>query len=183
MSTEVHIHQEQLVAQIKARNKESLSFLYDHYSGAIYGIIRRIVQDEDVAEEVLQDAFLKFWNKIDQYDAKKGRLFTWMANVGRNLAIDKLRSKELKKAGKTDELESYVSGIEHANKEYQQVDGIGLKEALADLREEEKFVLEMSYFKGYTQSEIADEFDIPLGTVKTRLRMALKNLRSVLKVT
>ena len=176
------IDQDQLVARLRAKKADAFSYLYDNYSAAIYGSISRIINDEDVAQEVLQDAFMKFWDKIDQYDAKKGRFFTWMVNISRNLAIDKLRSKEMKKAGKTDTIETYVSGIERSKLNHLNVDGIGLKETLATLREEERFILEMAYFKGYTQSEISDEFDIPLGTVKTRLRMGLKNLRKVLQV-
>ena len=105
-----------------------------------------------------------------------------MANLSRNLAIDKIRSKEIKKVGKTDALETYVTGIELSHTSYQNIDGIGLKETLKSLREEERFILEMAYFKGYTQSEISQEFDIPLGTVKTRLRMGLKSMREVLNV-
>ncbi|WP_421763923.1 RNA polymerase sigma factor [Ekhidna sp.] len=176
------IDQDQLVARIKARNADAFSYLYDNYSAAIYGSISRIVNDEDVAEEVLQDSFMKFWDKIDQYDSSKGRFFTWMVNISRNLAIDKLRSKEMKKVGKTDNIETYVSGIERERLNHMQVDAIGLKETLTSLRDEEKFILEMVYFKGYTQSEISDEFDIPLGTVKTRLRMGLKNMRKVLQL-
>ncbi|GAB4240570.1 MAG: sigma-70 family RNA polymerase sigma factor [Ekhidna sp.] len=176
------IDQEQLVAQLRAKDKEAFAYLYDHYAGAVFGIISRIIFDEDVAKEVLQDAFMKFWDKIDHFDSEKGRLFTWMANITRNLSIDKLRSKELKKAGKTGTLDSYVTGIDQSNQYHQTIDTIGLKEALNSLREEERFILEMAYFKGYTQSEISDEYDIPLGTVKTRLRMGLKSLREVLNV-
>ena len=177
-----HVDHDQLVARIRARDREALSYLYDHYSGAIYGAVSRIINDDDVSQEVLQDAFLKFWEKIDQYDSSKGRFFTWMVNISRNLAIDKLRSKEMKKAGKTGNIETYVSGIERDKLSKINVDGIGLKETLNSLRDEERFILDMAYFKGYTQSEISEEFGIPLGTVKTRLRMALKNMRKVLQV-
>ncbi|MFK7953955.1 MAG: RNA polymerase sigma factor [Ekhidna sp.] len=175
------IDQDQLVAQIRARSKDAFSYLYDNYSGAIYGAISRIVNDDNIAEEVLQDAFMKFWDKIEQYDSSKGRFFTWMVNISRNLAIDKLRSKEMKKVGKTDHIETYVTGIDKERLSHQNEDGIGMTEVMKTLREEEKFVIEMVYFKGYTQSEISDEFDMPLGTVKTRVRMALKNMRNVLK--
>ncbi len=176
------IDQDQLVIRIKERETEAFSYLYDHYSAAIYGSISRIIDDEDVAQEVLQDAFMKFWDKIEQYDSSKGRFFTWMVNISRNLAIDKLRSKEMKKVGETDNIETYVSGIERDNLSHLSVDTIGLKEMLKSLREEERFILEMVYFKGYTQSEISKEFDIPLGTIKTRLKMALKNIRIVLQI-
>ena len=105
-----------------------------------------------------------------------------MANLSRNAAIDKLRSGEIKKAQKTDDITSFVSDVEISNKEYQQIDAIGLREQMSVLREEERFILEMSYFRGYTQSEISDEFGIPLGTVKTRLRMGLNSLRAALNV-
>ncbi|MEJ0031718.1 MAG: sigma-70 family RNA polymerase sigma factor [Bacteroidota bacterium] len=74
-----------------------MDYLYDHYSAALYGVISRIIINEDVAEEVLQDVFLRIWDRIDNYDASKGRLFTWMLNIARNLAIDKTRSKEISK--------------------------------------------------------------------------------------
>lgn len=171
-----------LVTKLKSRNRDALGYLYDNYASALYGIISRIVSDENVAEEVLQDVFMKIWSKIDQYESSKGRLFTWMANLSRNLAIDKLRSKEIKKVGKTDNLETFVTEIERSHQNHQNIDSIGLKETLKSLREEERFIIEMTYFKGYTQSEVSEEFDIPLGTVKTRLRMGLKSLREGLNV-
>ncbi len=175
------IDQDQLVAQIKSRKTEAMGYLFDHYSGAINGVISRIIENESVAEEVLQDAFLKFWDRIDHYDPSKGRFFTWMVNISRNLAIDKLRSKEIKKASKTEDLADYVSDS-RAGQQMQYTDAIGIKDVLGKLREEERFIVEMIYFKGYTQSELAEEHNIPLGTVKTRLRMGLKNLRKILAV-
>lgn len=169
-----------MIIRLQSQDKQALSYLYDHYSAAIYGIILRIVVDEDVADEVLQDAFLKFWNKIDQYDATKGRLFTWMANLTRNLAIDKLRSREMKQVEKTEPLESFV--FDSSGSTHQTIDGIGLGEVLKSLRKEERFILEMAYFKGYTHSEIAEEYQLPIGTVKTRVRMALMNMRKLLNV-
>lgn len=174
--------QDKLVSRLKAKDKAALSYLYDNYSAAIYGAISRIVTDEDVAEEVLQDVFMKYWEKIDSYDASKGRLFTWMLNLARNLSIDKLRSKEIKKTKKTDDISHNVYNVESENLIHQNEDAIGVKDLMKNLREEERKIVEMVYFNGYTQSEIADETGIPLGTVKTRLRMALKNLRSVLGV-
>ena len=148
----------------------------------MYGVIGRIIQKEEVAEEVLQDVFLKIWDKIDNYDSTKGRLFTWMLNLTRNLAIDKTRSKEITKEGKTRGIDNLVSTIDKRESVEQEVDAIGVKNILADLPEEQKFVVDHLYFKGYSQSELAEEFDIPLGTVKTRLRLAMKQLRSIVEV-
>lgn len=174
--------EEELVAQLKAKQEEALSYLYDHYSGALYGVVFRIVKKEDQADEVLQDIFFKIWNRIGSYDQTKGKLFTWMVNIARNQAIDKMRSKELSKENKTDDLANLVDRID--NKEYSEmsVESIGLKEVVAKLPADQQFVIDYLYLKGYTQSELAEEFNIPLGTVKTRLRMAMIELRSILKV-
>jgi RNA polymerase sigma factor (sigma-70 family) len=167
---------------LKAKNPTTLDYLYDHYSAALYGIVFRIVKSEDVAEEVLQDVFLKIWDKVEAYDAGKGRLFTWMLNLARNQAIDKIRSKEINKSRKTDDIDNLVGKIDKAEFTEQSVEAIGLKEVLARLPEEQCFVIEKLYLEGYTQSEVAEEFNIPLGTVKTRTRMALAELRIILKV-
>jgi RNA polymerase sigma factor (sigma-70 family) len=145
-------------------------------------VISRIIKKEEVAEEVLQDAFLKIWDKIDGYDASKGRLFTWMLNLTRNLAIDKTRSKEISCELKTSGIENLVSIIDNREFTEQGVDSIGVKEILSALTEDQRFVVEHLYFRGYSQSELSDEFNIPLGTVKTRLRLAMNQLRLLTNV-
>jgi len=157
--------------------------LYDHYSGALYGVIVRVVRDEDIAQEVLQDAFLKIWNKIDSYDPLKGKLFTWMVNVTRNLAIDRTRSSEMQKSRKTDDIDRLVIRISNQQRTEMEVDAIRLTEMLGKLPEEQRFVIEHLYLKGFTQSEFAEEYNIPLGTVKTRTRLGLIELRAILKVS
>lgn len=156
--------------------------MYEHYSGALYGVVSRIISKEEVAEEVLQDAFLKIWDKIDNYDPAKGKLFTWMLNLTRNLAIDKIRSKEISKEGKTKGIDNLVNTIDSREFTEQEIDSIGVKGILTGLSEDQKFVVEHLYFKGYTQSELAKEFNIPLGTIKTRLRLAMNQLRSIMNV-
>jgi RNA polymerase sigma factor (sigma-70 family) len=156
--------------------------LYDHYSGALYGVIFRIIKKEEIAEEVLQDVFVKIWNRFDQYDASKGKLFTWMLNITRNQAIDRTRSKEISKEQKTRDIVNVVNRIDSKEYTEQRIEGIGVKEILKNLPEEQKFVVEQLYFQGYSQSELAEEFNIPLGTVKTRLRLAMQHLRSTLGV-
>jgi RNA polymerase sigma factor (sigma-70 family) len=145
-------------------------------------MIIRILKNDDVAEEVLQDVFLKIWNRFENYDESKGRLFTWMINLARNLAIDKTRSKEISKKQKTGGLETIVNDAKIGFIE-QGIDAIGIQEALNSLTAEQKFVVEKLYLAGYTQSELADEFNIPLGTVKTRLRLAMQQLRLTLGIS
>lgn len=106
-----------------------------------------------------------------------------MLNISRNLAIDKTRSKEIKNARKTDDIDPLVNRIDREGPILLGVETIGLKEVMKQLPPEQSFVVEYLYLKGYTQSELADEFNIPLGTVKTRLRLAMIELRNLMKVT
>ncbi len=171
-----------LIAQLKQKDRTALNYLYNNYSAALYGVVFRIIKSEDVAEEILQDVFLKIWDKIESYDATKGRLFTWMLNIARNQAIDKTRSKEISKENKTKSIDHLVNRIDSQEYIEQRVDGIGVHALLKNLPEEQYFIVEYLYFKGYSQSELAEEYNIPLGTVKTRLRMAMKQLRTSLGV-
>ena len=154
-----------------------MALLYDKYAAAVNGIVLRIIRNEEVSQEVVQDIFLKIWDKIAQYDDQKGRLFTWILNLGRNAAIDNVHSKEIKKSTKTDTVEDNVYTIETRNSEEMPTDGIGVEEVLTDLIEDQQFVIKKIYFDGYTHSEVAKGFEIPLGTVKSRLRSALKHLK------
>ncbi len=182
MGTRKHIEENDLVAGMINRDHSVFEYLYDHYSGAMYSVILRFVRDEDIAQEVLQDAFMKFWNKIDSYDSEKGKLFTWMLNLTRNLAIDKTRSKEIIKRKKTDDIDLLVNKIDRQEQSFNEVEAIGLKEVLMKLPAEQRLVIELLYLKGYTQSEVAEEFGMPLGTVKTRLRLGMIELRALLNV-
>lgn len=168
---------------MKNKEQSALDYLYDHYSGAIYGVVFRILKKEETAEEVLQDVFLKIWDKIESYDSGKGKLFTWMVNIARNQAIDKTRSRESSQGKKTDDIDYLVNKIDSQENTQLSVDAIGLKEVLLKLQDDQRFIVNQLYLQGYTQSEVAEEFDIPLGTVKTRLRLAMNELRSLLNVT
>lgn len=171
------IAEDELVALLKKKDKRALEYLYDNYSAAVYGVIFRIVNTKELADEVLQDCFLKVWERIGTYDAQKGRLFTWMINIARNLAIDKLRSSDVKKSRSTQDVDLLRSVNDESYSEKNNPEHIGVKEMLDNLSPEQKFVLDLMYFQGYSQSEISDEYNIPLGTVKTRVRSAIGKLR------
>jgi RNA polymerase sigma-70 factor (ECF subfamily) len=170
-----------LIQGLKGKDPSALEYLYDHYSGALFGVISRILKNDDVAEEVLQDIFLKIWDRIESYDPTKGKLFTWMVNIARNQAIDKTRSREISKQQKTSGSETLVNKVDNREFTELRIEGIGVKEMLKSLPNEQLFVVEHLYFKGYTQSELAKDYDIPLGTIKTRLRMAMQYLRNSLE--
>lgn len=177
-----HIDEPTLIVRLKQKDKHALAYLYDHYASALNGIITRIVKAEDVSEEVLQDVFIKVWDKIDTYDPDKGKLFTWMLNIARNMAIDKLRSKEFSRKNKTDQLENNVSLISSQSYVEQKVKDTALRDLLHSLTPEQQMIVHLIYFEGYTHSEVSDEFNIPLGTVKTRIRSALIKLRKILRI-
>lgn len=158
---------------------KAFEYLYDNYSGAVYGIILKIVRSEDFAQELLNDCFLKIWNKISDYDASKGRLFTWILNIARNSALDKLRSKEYKAKMKTDDVSENVSISDHKYSQANNPDYIGVKEIVQQLPVEQQKLIHLMYFQGYSQSEIAEELNMPLGTVKTRVRAAMITLRKL----
>lgn len=136
-----------------------------------------MITDEETARDVLQEVFVKIWNNIDKFDATKGRLYTWMLNLARNTAIDKLRSKGEIMQGKIQTGEDIVYKQEQGLKTEQQTDTIGLKAIVAEMQPEHKTIVELAYFKGYTLDEISKALDIPLGTVKTRMRKAISLLR------
>ncbi len=169
-----------MVAALKGKDRSALEYLYDHYAGALLGVISRIIKKEELAEEVLQDVFLKIWDRIDSYDVTKGKLFTWMLNIARNQAIDKTRSKEFSKDKKTGDIDNFVNRIDREDYVEQKVEAIGIKELIKDLPEDQRFIIDQHYLKGYTQAEISEEFNLPLGTVKTRMRLAMKVLRKLL---
>lgn len=168
----------ELVILLKNKDKDAFSYLYDNYSAALYGVILRILsKDAEAAQDILQDVFLKIWNKIDLYDNSKGTLFTWMINISRNTAIDTLRNT---KRVSIHSINDYVTAIDKEHQLESKEDKIGLKEVIYKLKEEHKIMIELAYFSGYTQDEIAKHLNIPLGTVKTRTRAALLELRKVL---
>ncbi|MBA4055095.1 MAG: hypothetical protein C0490_10310 [Marivirga sp.] len=140
------------------------------------------MKKEELAEEILQDVFLKVWDKIESYDPSKGKLFTWMLNIARNQAIDKTRSKEFSKGKKTGDIDNFVNRIDHEGYVEQKVEAIGVQELLKVLPDDQRFIIDQHYLKGYTQAEISEEFNLPLGTVKTRMRLAMKELRTLLKI-
>ena len=158
-----------------------MEYLYDHYSEALYGTAFRIVKTDQYAEEVLHDALLNIWEKIESFDKSKSRFFTWILNIVRNKAIDKVRSAEYRRENKSDSISNVVSKVDARESSEQSIDAIGLSDVVKELSDDQQFVLEMVYYKGYTHSEVARDFDMPLGTVKTRLRNALKTLRGLLK--
>lgn len=175
--------EEELVILLQNKDQQAFSYLYDNYSAALNGIIYRLVENRELAEDILQEAFVKIWNNFSSYDTGKGRLFTWMLNITRNLTIDTLRSKGYKKQAKISSDENSVSNFTDDSRIAERFDAMGLRKQLANLKPEQRNIIDLAYFNGYTQDEISKELDIPLGTVKTRMRAAIIELRKMLEYT
>ena len=181
MPNEVTYNEQELVYLLKERNNQAFSYLYDNYSGALYTIVLQIIRENELASDVLQEVFINIWRKIESYDPAKGRLFTWMLNIARNASIDTLRSKSFQNTQKNQELGDNVNIATSSQVTLMNVDNIGLRKTLLQLKPEQRTLVELAYFKGYTHEEIAEIEGIPLGTVKTRIRNALLLLRDYLK--
>lgn len=179
-ASNIQATEEALIKGLQAQDSSVLKIIYEKYASALYGVISRLLNDDHLAEDVLQEAFLKIWNNADSYEATKGRLFTWMLNICRNTAIDKMRSKGFKNSKQTASDETVL--LENPTKIYDDIkpDTIGIKELVEKLKPEWKQLIDLIYFKGYTQQEVADELEMPLGTVKTRLRSAITALRNII---
>ncbi|CAG4990181.1 hypothetical protein DYBT9275_00471 [Dyadobacter sp. CECT 9275] len=167
--------EEELVTALKRNERTAFEFLYDHYSGALFNIISKTVRDEERAADVLQESFLKIWKNIASYNPEKGRLFTWIMNIARNGAIDAVRVEGRKP--EMDDIENRAVLNEPDENESLQADSAELKAIVDMLRPERKLLIDMAYFQGYTHEEIADRLGIPLGTVKSRIRTALQELK------
>ena len=169
------------IVEVQHGDHAAFEKLYDAYSPAMYGISLKILGDQKVAEDSVQDAFIKIWKKIHTFDVTKGSFFTWILNVNRNTAIDKYRKLSKRTLIPIQTSESIVNKKSDYGSE-QKTDHIGISDLVKVLPEKEQIILEYIYFKGFTQQETADALDLPLGTVKTRSRSALKGLKELFSI-
>ncbi|MFI0426743.1 MAG: RNA polymerase sigma factor [Flavobacterium sp.] len=169
--------QEELIPLLLKKDDRSFTLLYDNYSKSLYGIIFTLIKDREEAEDVLQEVFVKIWKNIDTYNESKGRLYTWMLNIARNTSIDKLRSKSFNNNQKNLSSDNFVHILDDNSKTINQIDAIGIKEFIKKLKPKCIQIIDLLFFKGYTQQEASDELEIPLGTVKTQNRNCMNELR------
>lgn len=173
------LSQQEIVKLLLNREERGFNYLYENYSAALYGTIVKVVLFPAEANEVLQDVFVKIWNSIHSFDVEKGTLYTWMLNIARNSAIDKIRSKAYKNNLKNQAIPDFVNDTKQLTTE--QIHNFGeVKSVVNQLREDYSEVINQAYFGGYTQEEISENLGIPLGTVKTRTRAAFQELRALL---
>jgi RNA polymerase sigma-70 factor (ECF subfamily) len=173
------IPEDDLIAALKARSQKAYSILYDNYAPTLLGIICKVVRNTEDAENLLQDTFVKVWKNIDSYDAGKGRLFTWLLNIARNTAINFLRSQRSIEQTDIQTLADGVYTEGNSLTDSINVSHIGVNDTVSRLDPKLRQIIDLIYFEGYTQQEVADNLNMPLGTVKTRTRMALQQLKNL----
>lgn len=176
MSHQLEIEITQLLAQ---GDKRALNLLYENYSSTLYGVILKITKDDALAQDALQESFIKIWKNSKKYDRKKAKLFTWLYRIARNTAIDKLRSYN-NRSGK--EIQIEASNVYRLPTAELNQDVLDLKKHVATLDEKYQIVLGALFFEGMTQQEASEELNIPLGTIKSRLKIGLRELKKVYDV-
>lgn len=176
-----------LLLRVKNGDQAAFAELYDRYAPLVFSMVVRIVQETAEAEDVVQEIFLTVWNKVSLFNEEKGSVYTWIVTITRRKAIDRLRSKEMMNrreridedtAGTIPDAAYMANPLNVAiGAEY---DGM-MRSALMSLSDDQRQVIELSYYEGYTQEQIAGRLNIPLGTVKTRMRQGLMKLRDFLQ--
>lgn len=174
--------QEELLPLIYKKDGKAFTYLYDMYSKSLYGVIFNLVKDREEAEDVLQEVFVKIWKNIDSYAETKGRLYTWMLNIARNSSIDRLRSKSHNNSLKNLSADNFVHLLDNNTSTTNKIDAIGIREFINKLKPKCIRLIDLLFFKGYTQQEASEELEIPLGTVKTQNRNCISELRNILQI-
>jgi RNA polymerase sigma factor (sigma-70 family) len=161
-----------LIQQLKNKDERALSLLYDKYSGAIYSVILKMIRDEGKAQNLLQDTFITVWEKAESYDTYKGRFYTWVYRIAKNKTLNVLRKTNV--LIQTDDFSVYDTKEDAISIDYEYLE---LNGAVTTLEARHKEAIELVYFKGLTHKEAHQEMDVPLGTFKSYIRQALKQLR------
>lgn len=174
--------QEELLQQIYKKDDRAFTLLYDMYSKSLFSVIYNMIRDHEEAEDILQETFVKIWKNIESYDESKGRFYTWILNISRNASIDRLRSKGFNNRQKNLSSDNFVHLLDESNKMNHKIDTIGIREFVKKLKPKCIQILDLLFFKGYTQQEASEELQIPLGTIKTQNRNCINDLRNFLKV-
>ncbi len=168
--------EKEIVNLLEKEDKKAISLLYENYADALFGVIKKIITDDDTAQDVLQESFIKIWRYAKKYDSTKAKLFTWLYRIAYNTAIDKVRSLK-KKTEK--EVQMDTSSVYKITSNALNQDVLDIKKHLKSLDEKYQIVINALFFEGMTQQEASDELDIPLGTIKSRLKIGLRELKKI----
>lgn len=175
-----------LIRRMVEADETALGALYDHWVRSLYSLVLHLLKDPDEAEDVVEETFWQAWRKASSYEPSKGAVSTWLLTIGRRKALDRIRSKKRHKEDPIGHDRAFADLPSSAPDPSQDTEGSELREhvraALKELPSEQREVLEMGYFNGMSQTEIADATGQPLGTIKTRMRLAMQKLREPLSM-
>jgi RNA polymerase sigma-70 factor (ECF subfamily) len=172
--------QEELLPLIYKKDERAFTHLYNHYAKSLFGVISGLIKEPEEAEDVLQETFIKIWNHMDTYQESKGRFYTWMLTIARNSAIEKLRSKGYHHNQKNNNVDNFVYIFNNHKRQKERFDLIGIQEFIQKMKPKCIKIIDLLFFKGFTQLEVSEELDIPMGAVKTQNRNCIHDLRTLL---
>ena len=168
--------EKEIVSLLKDGDKKAITLLYENYADALYGVIKKVISDDDTAQDVLQESFVKIWRYAKKYDASKAKLFTWLYRIAYNSAIDKVRSFKNKQ---DKEVLIETSSVYKITSNELNQDVLDLRKHLGAIDEKYQIVINALFFEGMTQQEASEELSIPLGTIKSRLKIGLRELKKI----
>ncbi|GAA4886162.1 sigma-70 family RNA polymerase sigma factor [Flaviramulus aquimarinus] len=168
--------EKEIVSLLQHGDKKAISLLYENYADSLFGVIKKVISDEDTAQDVLQETFVKIWRYSKKYDSNKAKLFTWLYRIAYNTAIDKVRSQKSKN---NNEVQMETSTVYKVSSNELNQDVLDIKKHLSTLEHKYQIVINALFFEGMTQQEASDELDIPLGTIKSRLKIGLRELKKI----
>jgi RNA polymerase sigma-70 factor (ECF subfamily) len=168
--------EQRIIALLNRKDQYALNLLYENYSDSLYGAILKVTRNEEIAQDALQETFIKVWKNAEKYDPTKAKLFTWLFRIARNTAIDKLRSfnNRFHREVQIDKSSVYILPSTSLNQ-----DVLDIKEHVSRLEEKYQTVLNALFFEGMTQQEASEELNMPLGTIKSRLKIGLRELKKI----
>jgi RNA polymerase sigma-70 factor (ECF subfamily) len=175
--------QEELLPLIYKKDDKAFTIFYDTYAKSLLGVISAFLKDQEEAEDALQEAFIKIWKNIETYDESKGRLFTWIVTMARNTAIEKLGSKNNTTNIKNLTTDNFVHLLDSYGAKNTKIDTIGIQEFVKKLKPKCIKMIDLLFFKGFSQQEASEELDIPLGTMKNQNRNCIQELRTLLQLS
>ncbi|WP_025144276.1 RNA polymerase sigma factor [Pedobacter jeongneungensis] len=171
----------ELISGLRLEQIQVFNTLYDQYCGSLFGVIFKIVNQQETAEDLLQDVFIKIKRNFSSYDEGRARLFTWMLNIARNTAIDHLRLKSTRQDKCGMVLEDAALLLNSYSYSFN-TDTLGMKKLIDGLSHRQRLLIDLCYYKGYSHAEIAEHLNMPLGSVKTTLRQAVLALRCIFQI-
>ncbi|PWK19214.1 RNA polymerase sigma factor [Xanthomarina spongicola] len=168
--------EKEIVGLLQKGDKKAITLLYENYADTLYGVILKVLNNEELAQDALQETFIKVWKKAKSYNADKAKLFTWLYRIAYNTAIDKVRSQTNKDSK---EIQIEASNVYKLTSKGLNEDVMDIKTHLRSIDEKYQIVINALFFEGMTQQEASEELDIPLGTIKSRLKIGLRELKKI----